>query len=463
MNFKETFTVKDFSNHVNINSTFITQNNKHITINSFINDVECLSLQLQQKYQSEQFVGIKLENSYEALLTIFALWNLGVCPVMLSPMMSKIEQLQLKNQVPFNQVISRFPIINKKQNKEISFRRLNISDNAVVIFTTGTKSIPKGVLLTFDNIIHSALTTIHFFNFQQNNKWVLSLPMNHIAGFMVPMRVLLGGGSVQLEDSNISTWSTISSNSFCSIVSTQLARALDNHKQSIIDNLKCFKLILIGGSAITTELLSFARKYQLNISPSYGMSEACSTIAAIPVNEFLSGNDNAATILPSFKIKITQNIINISSKCIAKGYFLNNKLNQEPFASKFFKTNDLGEVIKDNKLIVKGRTDNIIISGGKKISPTEIENEINLLPNIKNSFVIPFPDNTYGEIAVAFYTSNSNKYSPNKFRKILKDTIEPYKVPKLFIELPEYLRHQHKIPINEFHKLIIKYKAINES
>jgi o-succinylbenzoate---CoA ligase len=463
MHFKETFTLKDLSNHLSNNSNFFILNNECISITSFFHDVAYLSKKLHIKFHGEQFLGVKIENTYETLLTIFALWNLDICPVMLSTNLSEKELSQLKNQVPFYKVISNIPKINKNQDKDINFNFLNIKSDAIVIFTSGTSSIPKGVLLTFENIIQSALSTISFFNFKQNNKWILSLPMNHIAGLMIPMRALLGGGSVQVENSDILEWSKINKNSFCSLVPTQLTRALVGHEEKIINNLKCLKLILIGGSKIPLELLSLAREYQLNLSPSYGMSEACSTIAAIPPKDFLLGNDYAATILPSFKLEVTQNIISIASKCTAKGYFSYNKLNQEPFTSTFFKTSDLGEITNDNKLIIKGRTDKIIISGGKNISPKEIEKEINLLPNIKKTFVISFPDNTYGEIAVAFYSSNNNSYSPRKFRKILKENIESYKIPKLFIELPENLHDKHKIPIDEFHKLILKYKAIHES
>lgn len=463
MDFKETFTIKDLSNHYSNDCNFFSLNNECISIASFFHDVGLLSKYFKKKYQNEEYVGIKIENSYDTLLTIFSLWNISICPVMLSTNISEKELSQLKNQVPFNQVISNITIKNNSQDKDITFSFLNIKSNAIVIFTSGTKGIPKGVLLTFENIIQSALTTIRFFDFKPNNKWILSLSINHIAGLMIPIRALLGGGSVQIEKSEISTWNKINNNSYCSLVPTQLKRALESNNQEIINNLKKLKVILIGGSKIPTELLILARKYKLNLSPSYGMSESCSTIAAIPPKDFLLGNDNAATILPSFKLKITKNIINIASKCIAKGYFSNHNLNEQPFTSTFFKTNDRGELTRDNKLIIKGRTDNIIISGGKKISPNEIEKEINLLPNIINSFVIAFPDKTYGEIAVAFYTSNNNSCSSRKLIEVLKENIESYKIPKLFIEIPENLRDKHKIPIDEFHKLIVKHKAIHEA
>ena len=209
----------------------------------------------------------------------------------------------------------------------------------VAIKTSGSSGTPKEILLPASALIFSARNSNNYLGAKPGDRWSLLLSPTHTAGLNVLVRSMeLGTEPVSLEQSA----------EYSAIVPTQLYRAL-NEDSNLLDHLRKCKKVLVGGAAIDAELLAKAKVAGINCVTTYGMTETC------------GGCVYDGVPFPGVGIKVGETI-GIKGPMLAK----------VPTKDGYFITNDLG-FIKDGKLHITGRADDVIISGGKNISLSAIE------------------------------------------------------------------------------------------
>jgi O-succinylbenzoic acid--CoA ligase len=224
----------------------------------------------------------------------------------------------------------------------------------VVVNTTGSSGIKKRVVLSIDAISASAELSNARINATSGDVWSLLLPTNHIAGLNVLTRALKLGSSVVGADQRAD---------YTAIVPTQLHRALFGDKK-LLEHLQKCKSVLVGGSPASKTLLELATKAGINVITTYGMTETSG--GCIYNNRALPGVSVEADETGRLMIK---------GPILANGYENNQELWNENFKDEWFLTNDLGTV-KDNEVLVIGRSDDVVLSGGENVSLIAIENEL---------------------------------------------------------------------------------------
>ncbi|VTR40624.1 O-succinylbenzoic acid--CoA ligase [Actinobacillus pleuropneumoniae] len=167
-----------------------------------------------------------------------------------------------------------------------------------------------------------------------------------------------------------------------SLVPTQLRRYLQQKSQKRVMGTKRF---LLGGSAIPAELVAEARQQGIVSYCGYGMTEMASTICAVE-NEL----DNVGYPLKGREVKLVENEIWVKGSGLALGALQKNGeirplVNQEGW----LQTKDRGEWNAAGKLVVKGRLDNMFISGGENIQPEDVEKVIYQSGLVSQVFVLP--------------------------------------------------------------------------
>lgn len=213
----------------------------------------------------------------------------------------------------------------------------------VAIKTSGSSGIPKEILLPASALIFSARNSNKYLGAKPGERWSLLLSPTHTAGLNVLVRSIeLGTEPVTVEQSA----------DYSAIVPTQLYRALSEDSK-LLNHLRNCKKVLVGGAAIDTELLEKANAAGINCVTTYGMTETC------------GGCVYDGIALPGVEIRINETI-EIKGPMLAK----------VPTKDGYFVTQDLG-YLKDGKLYVTGRADDVIISGGKNISLSAIETWLN--------------------------------------------------------------------------------------
>lgn len=241
---------------------------------------------------------------------------------------------------------------------------------ALIVTTSGSTGNPKSVLLSAHSLLANARATHKYIGASAGQRWSLLLPTSHIAGLNILIRSIeLGTQPVAVE----------SSADFSAIVPTQLHRALTSDSQLLAHLKKC-QSVLVGGGPLDAELRQRAIDAGIKVITTYGMTETSGGVV-------YDGNS-----LEGVSVEIQDGRIALQGPQVALGY-LDSTL---PTNNGWFITNDLGE-IKDGMLIVHGRADDQIISGGEKISLSAIETY--LQSEFKNPDIIAFAhrDREWGE------------------------------------------------------------------
>lgn len=268
-------------------------------------------------------------------------------------------------------------------------------DVALVLPTSGTTGPPKLVMLTRGALHTSAVATHQVLG--GPGRWLLALPLNHVAGCQVVVRSLLAGQVPHVmppgsfSPSGFSQAVRESDCRYTSLVPTQLSRVLaDDDATAAASSLNA---ILVGGAAVRRGLLTRAREAGLRVVRTYGMTET----AGGCVYEGIS--------LPGVDVELeADGRIRIAGQMLASGYLGRPELTDERFVqqgtTRWLRTDDLGEISHGN-LRVLGRLDDVIITGGENVAPAVVEAAIESLPGVEDVVVVGVPDAEWGQRIVA--------------------------------------------------------------
>ena len=222
---------------------------------------------------------------------------------------------------------------------------------AVVIGTSGTTGAPKEIFLSSHALVSSARAANAFVGAKAGDTWSLLLPLTHVAAVNVFVRAFeLGTIPVDLR-SHSGEYPRVN---FTAIVPTQLFRALNGDDQ-LLKHLQGAQKVLVGGAALSNAIRNQAIAAGINVVTTYGMSETSG--GCVYNGEILEGTE----------VEVRGGSIFIRGNILA----LNLNLSDG-----WFETQDLGE-FADERLVVIGRSDDVIISGGENLSLNRVESILN--------------------------------------------------------------------------------------
>lgn len=326
----------------------------------------------------------------------------------------------------------------KKQNI-LKLLELHLQDQCpqtAFLLSSGSSGELKLIGLSFEAMIHSAQASLEFYREQKLSHWGLNLPLHHVGGLMILWRMIMAQGSVT-QASLEELLAKSSKIDALSLVPTQLLKCLASSES--LSSLKKTKLILLGGAACSDELYQKIEQHQLPVSLSYGSTETCSQIFATPLGllspsvgrsldgvKLLSPTSSQQTEVISFKARqLFHAIIN------QDGLHLYEK-------ERLYQTTDLGILSKNGDLIIKGRADQIFISGGENISPEEIENRLKSCPGLEEALIIPRSDAHFGQVGHLFYLGNSPSLRA-RLQEFIQKNLLPHERPKSLSKMPQSL------------------------
>jgi O-succinylbenzoate-CoA ligase len=439
----------------------------------------CLALYLQKNYglKSGDTAAVLSENNFDFVLLIFALWKSGVVPV---PINIRLNDSETNDLIKFLKPSFIFTDSRNKKtiddwsakiisigsdyvipdntnipsnhfiSKNVPDKDFDENNTALILFTSGTSGNPKGVLLSFHNLRTSFDNSNTVLRHKPDDKWIASLPFYHIGGFSIITRTLLSGTAliipVTLNTQDLAQTIIAYNPTFLSLVSAQLRRLIDNGTKPRTE-LKC---VLLGGGHIDNTLLEEALKEGWPIAKVYGSTETSSLITIVNCikdgNKKLSGGkalaDNQIFIVNERnELLPTNNIgeIAVKSESCAKGYYNNPLETKIKFRDEIYFTGDSGYIDEDGYLFIDSRIDDLIISGGEKINPIEIETELLEYPGIDNVSVFGQEDIEWGQIvSAAIITKPGLSISEKELRKFLLNKISSYKVPKKYYFMKDF-------------------------
>jgi O-succinylbenzoic acid--CoA ligase len=317
---------------------------------------------------------------------------------------------------------------NIKLNQEVS-----------ILFTSGSSKKPKAVLHTLGNHYYNALGSNENLPFKPEDRWLLSLPLYHVAGLAICMRALFSGATVVIPEKGLPLEALIMKGGIThiSLVPTQLYR-LFTIKNFVWT--KSLKALLLGGSPIPPALIKKALEYQLPLYTSYGSTEMASQITTSRVNAGYEELVTAGYPLPYRKMKIDENgEILVCGATLAVGYIEHNRIHSITDEKGWFHTGDRGMVDQEGRLTISGRLDNMFISGGENIYPEEIERVLCEFEGVEEAIVVPISDDEFGERPAAFIRwENAEKADFEALRVHVHNSMAGYMSPVKWFTWPVF-------------------------
>lgn len=312
---------------------------------------------------------------------------------------------------------------------------------ALVVGTSGSTGTPKRTALTARALAASAAATENFFEANANaaSQWLLALPAHYIAGAQVLARSVLAGTFPVIARSVTepvhftpevflqAVEQMSSARRFISLVPTQLHKLLESADADprlgaeIHEALGSFTGILLGGAPASADLLAAASALGLNTVTTYGSAETA------------GGCVYSGSVLPGVRVELmpeegmpaVPNIggkpaqvgrIWISGEHLASGYIGDAARTAEHFftaanGTRWYRTDDYGLLAPDSnkncseqRLQVLGRSDDVLISGGVKISARAVATVLEEHPAVREACVIGLPDARWGTAIAAAVT-----------------------------------------------------------
>jgi O-succinylbenzoic acid--CoA ligase len=258
-------------------------------------------------------------------------------------------------------------------------------DVALVIATSGSTGEPKGAQLSRAAIEASSRATHARIGREPDDVWLACLPWHHIGGLQVMLRSrLLDIPLIVHERFDIDRFAQAEA-TLTSLVPTQLALLLD----AGVD-LSRFRAILLGGAAAPADLLRRARAAGAKVVTTYGMSETSG--GCVYDGQPLDGVEVRT---------LDDGRLAIRGPMLMSGYRLRADLTAEALVDGWLVTNDLGHVTSDGRLVVSGRADDVIITGGENVVADQIAEVVGRHPSVREVAVVGVPDDRWGEQVVA--------------------------------------------------------------
>ncbi len=286
------------------------------------------------------------------------------------------------------------------------------------------------------------------------------LPLHHVSGLMAWMRcVLTGGEYLPLDWKSVEggAWPELPAKAHgwtLSLVPTQLERLL--RQERAVAWLGKFRIIFLGGAPAWPALLDRAAALGLLLSPGYGLTETAAMVTALRPEEFLAGARSCGTVLPHVRVSIDdEGSILVASDSCFRGYYPAWR------ESGTFATQDGGWLDPRGHLHVTGRRDAVIITGGEKVSPAEVEAVLRGTGELSDVVVLGLPDTEWGESVVAAYPAEP---PPNLVlvESALARLLSPAKRPKQLVALAAWpVNAQGKVNRAEVARLVREKIAEN--
>jgi len=331
-----------------------------------------------------------------------------------------------------------------------------VSDEcAVVLLTSGSTAKPKRVALSAEALRQSARATAEAIG---TGGWMLALPLDYIAGLMVLVRTAESGRTpVEFTGTRFDavefcravgelpddTW-------FTSLVPAQLVRLVDFAEKDTDarDALRRFERILVGGQAIPVGLIDRAMALGVSVTRTYGSAETAGGVVY------------DGTPIGDTEVRIADGgLIEISTASLALGYLDDGGM-VTPWSfsteddRRWWHSSDIG-TIHDGVLTVVGRTDDVIVTGGIKVSLGDIDRVLDAAG--VDAVASWFADDTWGQVPALVSETELDR---DAVRDLIEREVSTEARPYRFVTVPELPRlSSGKIDRRAVHDLVANVES----
>lgn len=448
---------------------------------------------------AESRVAFMVTAGFDYVKTQWAIWQAGGVAVPLctthplSSLQYVIEDTQAETIIvspEFESILKdlasekniRFIVLGQESpsiSKELP--QLSADRRAMILYTSGTTNLPKGVVTTHANIEAQVSTLVDAWEYSENDHILCILPLHHVHGIInVISCTLWAGGTVEFlpnfSADGVFNWMKKMAESgvkgvFMAVPTiyfkliAHFETLNESEQKALTENMKTFRLMVSGSAALPVSVME---KWEIisghRLLERYGMTEIGMAISNPYHAERRAGHIGQA--LPNVEIRLVDeqdqevNIgevgeIQVKGANVFQEYWLKPEATENTFTEDgWFKTGDVA-VLNDGYYKILGRSSiDIIKSGGYKISALEIEEVLRTHPDINDCSVVGIDNEEWGELVVAALISDDKNLDTNALNKWIREKMPSYKVPRKYKLVDELPRNaMGKVTKNDLKKL----------
>jgi len=303
---------------------------------------------------------------------------------------------------------------------------------AVVMHTSGTSALPRPVVLSYGNLLWSALGSAVALGLDPEERWLCAMPVCHVGGLSILVRSAVYGSTALLHE-RFETEPVLHALrergvTLVSLVATTLARLLD----AGLEGPPTLRCALTGGGPVPGALLTRAHAAGVAVAQTYGLTEAGSQVTTTPLAAIGAGEAGAGAPLFCTQVRIAPDgEILVRGPTVARG-------SRAPDG--WLHTGDLGDLDGEGRLTVRGRKGDTIITGGENVAPAEVEAVLETHPGVLEAAVVGREDERWGERVTAIVVARAgHTLESEQLRAHCARSLAPYKVPHQIVLASEPL------------------------
>jgi long-chain acyl-CoA synthetase len=320
-------------------------------------------------------------------------------------------------------------------------------DMAVLIYTSGTSGMPKGVILSYSNLQSDVDASIEHARLQSKHVFLGVVPLFHAFGMMAMMLapIQLGATIIYMgRFSPVAAVNTIRERGVSLLFAVpSMFGAIAHLKNATAEDFKTIWLAISGAEPLPAAVRDvFKERFGVTLYEGYGLSETSPAVALSTPYGWRAGSVGKA--VPGAIIKIadengqalpvnTEGEIWLKGPMVTRGYYnLPNETAAAITSDGYFKTGDLGKIDGDGFVYITGRKKDLIIVAGEKVAPREVEETLLRHPAVGEAAVVGKKDAGRGEVVVAFVVLKEGQaIGAEEVRGFLRDQGLPqWKIPR---------------------------------
>jgi len=320
---------------------------------------------------------------------------------------------------------------------------------AEIIFTSGSTALPKGVMLSHNNIIANTSSIVQYLGLSEMDIMMVVLPFFYCYGLSLLHTHIRVGGAMVLNNNFIFLGSTVNDlNKYCctGFAGVPSHFQIMLRKSDLFRNTKFPKLRYVtqaGGKLHNTFISEFTETFpEIQFFVMYGQTEATARLSYLPADMLKEKLGSIGRGIPEVELKVVDDQGNPISpgdtgeilargKNVMLGYFEDQASTNEAIKNGWLRTGDLATVDEDGYIYLTARKKEIIKVGGKRVSPKEIEEVIVGMQGVIDCTVEAKIDEVLGEAIKATVVVNENgkRISVEDLKQYCATKLSSYKVP----------------------------------
>jgi oxalate---CoA ligase len=319
--------------------------------------------------------------------------------------------------------------------------------DALLLYTSGTTSRPKGVPLTHDNLLASAQNVAASYALRPAETTLCVMPLFHVHGLVASVfATMAAGGSVVVPQkfSASGFWPLVRQHNVAwytavPTIHTILLNTADDYLKGPVPPLRFVRSCSSALAPVTQE--AFEHRFQTPVLQAYGMTEAAHQMATNPLPPG-QRKENSVGLPTGLEVTILDDKgnelprgatgeVSIRGRNVARGYLRNPEATAAAFTNGWFRTGDSGAIDDDGYIFLHGRIKELINRGGEKISPLEVDEVLLRHPLVREAVTIGVPHDIYGEEVEAIVALHpGHTADANALISYCQEHLAQFKVPK---------------------------------